>query len=401
MTRPIPYSRIASQVFGIPLLIAESHGLIIAEYLASRIDQDPAANAFRGAPVAAPGRDQKPVALGYRRAGNVAIVNLHGELVNRGAWMGASSGLTSYEGFTQSLKNAASDAEADSLIIDVNSPGGAAPGMIEAARAVREVSKSKPVTAIVNAMSFSAAMGVASGATEIVASESSELGSIGVLMVHFDRSAAMAERGVKVTMFHAGAHKVDMNPFGPMGEDSAKAIQDRIDRTMTAFVDLVASHRRISQESIRKTEAGILSADQAVKIGLADRIGTFDSVLDRLANKSKNSSLMPPKMPSVQIQCRLSAVQNNPEILACPEWLKAATSLAQVENNRMSAGEIVAFVKSTVTPRTVPLSAIEPQSSDIKSDPLAGIGASAWPSQQSDEWPLDAKALYANRNEKK
>lgn len=67
---------------------------------------EPVANAFVGRPVI--GKDERY--RGYRITDKgVAIVPVHGELVNRGSWLGSHSGLVSYEGLRHSLRNAADD----------------------------------------------------------------------------------------------------------------------------------------------------------------------------------------------------------------------------------------------------------------------------------------------------
>ena len=144
-----------------------------------------------------------------------AIIPVMGTLVNRGAWTGAYSGMTSYEGLEASINRALADDQVSRIVLDINSPGGEATGMARIAEAVRRAKIKKPVIALVNDMAASAAYAIASQADRILISETSLVGSIGVLWVHFDHSRALAEKGVKPTIIHAGARKVDGNPYGP------------------------------------------------------------------------------------------------------------------------------------------------------------------------------------------
>lgn len=292
------YLRIANEVFGTPLLLAESQGLLIGEYLAARMTAGevptPQGNRFVGEEQFEPSADGGNRWRGYAKINNVARVGLMGELVNRGAWMGSYSGMTSYEGFEHQMSLVEDDPDIDTVVLDVNSPGGAAGGMIPASRTVRRVARRKRVVAVVNSLAASACYGVISGASEIVATEDAELGSIGVLLLHFDRSKRLEDHGVRATIIHAGKRKVDGNPFGPLEGDARAALEARVDGIMDKFVGLVSEHREISAKSVRDLEAAILSADQAVAAGLADRIGTFDSVLSELtratASQAKRNS---------------------------------------------------------------------------------------------------------------
>ena len=52
-----------------------------------------------------------------------AIIPVMGTLVNCGAWTGAYSGMTSYEGLEASISRALADDEVSRLVLDINSPG--------------------------------------------------------------------------------------------------------------------------------------------------------------------------------------------------------------------------------------------------------------------------------------
>ena len=171
----------------------------------------PEANRFTGSSRRADGTTSM-----MRTADGVAIIPVLDTLVNRGAWLDSRSGLTSYEGIAAQLRAAGSDPEVRSVLLDISSPGGEAAGMAGLADLIRSVRQTKPVTAFVNDMAASAAYGIASAANEIVISPTSILGSIGVVMLHADRSGELAAQGVKPTLIFAGSHKVDGNPFEPL-----------------------------------------------------------------------------------------------------------------------------------------------------------------------------------------
>ncbi|MDX2265439.1 MAG: S49 family peptidase [Hyphomicrobiales bacterium] len=268
---------LADRVIGRPLLIHPQKLETIAAVLGARIGLDdfeavtPEASRFRGA-----------TANGgmYRRDGSTAFIPVIGSLVNRGAYVGAVSGLTSYEGLEAQLDAAMSDPNVARIVLDINSPGGEAMGMYRFARKVRAAREQKPVIAYVNDMAASAAYGIASQATEIVASESSIIGSIGVVMMHVDRSAEMAKAGRKHTFIFAGAHKVDGHPYAELPESVRADLQAEVDQFYASFVALVAEGRpKLSVKAIRATEARTYVGADAVTAALADRIGDLDAIL--------------------------------------------------------------------------------------------------------------------------
>lgn len=216
-----------------------------------------------------------------RKIGNSSVITIDGSLVNRGAWVGANSGLTSYEGIEAQIVQAAADRETNSIILDINSFGGEATGMFALAATIREIRDEKPIVALINDTAASAAYGIASAANEIVISPTSLVGSIGVVMMHLDRSAEMKAKGISPTFIHAGAHKVDGHPFGPLPESVKAALQRDVGTFYDRFVEVVEAGRgsRTTAQRARETEARTFIGQQAIDAGLADRIGTLAEIV--------------------------------------------------------------------------------------------------------------------------
>jgi membrane-bound ClpP family serine protease len=87
--------------------------------------------------------------------------------------------------------------EVQSILFDIDSPGGEAAGMFNLAATIREARKWKRVVASVNDIAASAAYGIASAADEIVVSPTSIIGWIGVVMMHLGRSGELAANGIR------------------------------------------------------------------------------------------------------------------------------------------------------------------------------------------------------------
>ena len=281
--------RLASLIFNRPHAILPEAAEAIVAALDGRIGEvdldlsalgragDGLANSFTGRPVL--GDDKAP--RGYRiTERGAAIVPIRGELVNRGAWLGASSGLVSYEGLRHSLRNAAADPNARSIVLDIDSPGGQVTGMAETSDLMRAIAEVKPVVAVANGLAASAAYGIASAASRIVVGRDAHVGSVGVVWLHADRSRQLDKAGIKVTLVHAGARKVDGNPFQPLPDDVRGEIQGRIDAAYDGFVGLVMAGRpQLTDRAIRDTEARLYEGRQAVERGLADDVSTFDAAV--------------------------------------------------------------------------------------------------------------------------
>src|SRR5581483_8663120 len=96
---------------------------------------------------------------------------------------------------------------------------------------------------VANTQIGSAAYWLASQAHEIVASPSSEVGSVGVYQLHRDVSKAMDAAGVKHTLVSAGKYKVEGNPYEPLAGEARDAVQQVVDDYYGMFVKAVADGR--------------------------------------------------------------------------------------------------------------------------------------------------------------
>lgn len=236
---------------------------------------------------------QRYKALPYRRTEDgVAVISIVGTLINRGAWIGSYSGEVSYEGIKHQLAEAVADPKVGSILLDIESPGGEAVGAFEAAAAVRQANAAKPVVAVTNGMTASSGYALASGARRIVATPTGISGSIGVVLIHADWSRRLDKEGITPTLIFAGAHKVDGNPFQPLPANVREDLQREVNQYYDLFVETVAAGRRnLSAAAIRATEARAYIGAEAVAIGLADEVGTFETAIDGL------KSFAPPRAP--------------------------------------------------------------------------------------------------------
>ncbi|AZG78530.1 S49 family peptidase [Methylocystis rosea] len=229
----------------------------------------------------------------YRFRKGVALITVEGSLVNRGAYIGAASGLTSYEGVTAQFAAAAADPDVKTIMLDLDSPGGEAGGAFELADFVHAVAQEKPVVAIVNALAASAAYAMASGASRIITTPSGVSGSIGVVVLHLDQSKRLEKMGVVPTLIYAGGHKVDGNPFEPLPEDTRADLQAEVDQLYAMFVATVARGRsNLTEDAIRATEARTCLGAEAVEIGLADDVGTFVDIAEELQSSGMGRKFM-------------------------------------------------------------------------------------------------------------
>jgi signal peptide peptidase SppA len=197
---------------------------------------------------------------------------------------------TTLASFMGQFRAAMADDAVKAVVLDVDSPGGMAAGVAEAADEMHELRKRKKVVAVANSTMASAAYWLASQAHEIVGSQSAQVGSIGVLAAHQDLTALAEREGVKVTLISAGKHKTEGHPLEPLTDEARAHIQALVDEQYAYFVKAIASGRNVSQKAVRDGygEGRVLGPNAALSAGMIDRVGTLRETIAKLGGAASD-----------------------------------------------------------------------------------------------------------------
>lgn len=179
------------------------------------------------------------------------------------------------------------------VLLYINSPGGTVDDANAIYRALMDYKKKykTPIFAFVDGLCASGGVYIASAADKIFATETSIIGSVGVILgPSFNFSGLMDRYGVQAKTITEGKDKDMLSPFRPWvpGEDASL-------RTITAdlyaqFVSIVASARpRLSQEKlIHEYGAQVYIAKTAEEYGYIDVAGAdYATALSELAKAAQ------------------------------------------------------------------------------------------------------------------
>lgn len=303
MNKMINLPRLAEQVFGVPhyvtrqtmdsvkaVLIPRIHGLSDDSGIMLALNSDDETHAEQVQP-----------------AGGIAVIPVHGILVpRRGQITQACTELTSYELIRSQLRAALNDPSISEIALDINSGGGAAVGCKELADYIYQSREIKPITAIVNFSAFSAAYFIAAACSKVVVSQTSGVGSIGVIMEHLDTSKLEENVGVKFTTFYRGDNKNNGSPHAPLSDDASNMFNSLVDEAYVLFTTSVAQYRGLDTQAVINTQAGLYFGQNAVSAGLADEVSDPQNAINTIAAKYSQ----PAKRSSIQMQAALIEMQS-------------------------------------------------------------------------------------------
>ncbi|MGE0717188.1 MAG: S49 family peptidase [Alphaproteobacteria bacterium] len=281
MTAPaLPLPHLAERVFNRAHLIDPRKARAILAALAPRLGLPLAVGPAAPSPAM-----QAPAPAAVPGQRSIAVIPVHGTLVARGSWMDAESGLQSYRGVLEDFRAARDDASVAGILFDVDSPGGECDGAFDLADEIAAARDVKPVWAVANHAAYSAAYAIAAACSRIVVSRTGGVGSIGVFGLHLDVSGADEQAGHVWTPVFAGARKLDGWEHRPLSDGARAAAQAEVDQLYGLFCGSVARWRGLDEKAVRATEAGCFSglSGDAVRLGLADAVGTIDDALAELS----------------------------------------------------------------------------------------------------------------------
>ncbi|WP_321367946.1 S49 family peptidase [uncultured Desulfuromusa sp.] len=217
--------------------------------------------------------------------GNVAVVPISGPIFRYANLFTEFSGATSLGLLTLDFQKALQEKSVKSILLWPDSPGGQVNGTNEYSDMVYQARKIKPVYAYVGGTAASAAYWDISGCQEIIVDETACLGSIGVVATYQDDSKAKAAEGIETIEIVSSASpnkRPDLKT-----EEGRSLIKAEVDALADVFIAKVAKHRGVSDERVRSEfgQGGVFIGADAVDAGLADRIGSFEEVVETMQQK--------------------------------------------------------------------------------------------------------------------
>lgn len=319
-------------------------------------------------------------AVGNVNYPNVAIIPIHGTFTKRSHPFASLSGEVSGESIKSAIDSALNDNAIDAIVLDIESPGGTVDGTMELADYIYSIRGKKPIVSYANGLMASALYWIGSSADKIVAFDTTQVGSIGVVMSHFDYSKAYDTAGVKPTVMHSGKYKAFGNKFEPLTEESKQYIQDNLDAYYTLFVDGVARNRGTTAEEVlsKMADGRIFIGREAKRAGLIDKVGNMEAAIKLALSLVKGEQKMADEKATVdmtQLQAQMAEMQKNLELTT--KQLQEANAKAEARENELKAEREAAALKEKKATMSASLGKYGAKDNTALVDALVAMGDSS------------------------
>jgi protease IV len=228
-------------------------------------------------------------AINFKVSGKdrIALIYAEGDIVD-GEGTGDNIG---GDKFRKLIRRVRLDKSIKAIVLRINSGGGSALASENIWRELSLAKKDKPVIVSFGDVAASGGYYIASGADSIFASPNTITGSIGVFALlpnmqnFFKNKLGITFDGVK-TAEHADAGTV----YRPLSEQEKKYFQNSVDRIYTQFKQRVAEGRKKDISYVDSIAQGrVWSGEDALRLGLVDKIGNLQNAIDCAARMAKTS----------------------------------------------------------------------------------------------------------------
>lgn len=211
------------------------------------------------------------------RVDSTGVVPVKGIISREISQLERACGAVGVEDVRQMIEDGLADPTIDSLVLDVDSPGGGVTGLHELAEYISDAKSIKPIIAHTSGSMCSAAYYLSVGASAVYSTGSATVGSIGTYIAILDESRALESTGRKVEMIKAGDHKAVGYPGTTLDDDQRAALQAHVDELNDQFQGFVIDHR--PAVAMSTMDGRFFTGNTARDLGLVDSITDLDKAI--------------------------------------------------------------------------------------------------------------------------
>lgn len=229
-----------------------------------------------------PETTQKNTLLGYK----IAVIDIEGSIESGKSKQGVLFGnvSTGAEDIERIIKDIEKNKFIKGVIVRINSPGGGVLASDRIYRALKSLSKKKPVIAYLSNIAASGGYYIALGADKIYASPWTLTGSVGVISTYISAKKLADNIGIDHTSLSTGESQLSQSLFDDIWEEQRHVLQQYQDYFYKEFRSLVKNSRQLTNKEVNDIAQGhIIIGKNAKKLKMVDGIQTFHKTLQDLS----------------------------------------------------------------------------------------------------------------------
>jgi protease-4 len=214
----------------------------------------------------------------------IAIVYAEGDIVDGSG----GSGLIGGDALARELRRVRTDSKIKAMVLRVNSPGGSATASETIRRELALIGRTKPVVVSMGTVAASGGYWISTASTRVFAEPNTITGSIGVFSLVPNFKSLANRQGITFDTVTTGRFADMFTVTRPRTPEEMAVLQRSVDAVYDAFIERVATSRKLSPDSVRAVADGrVWSGADAMRIGLVDSLGGLDAALRSAVAQAK------------------------------------------------------------------------------------------------------------------
>lgn len=288
----------------------------------------------------------------YEFVSGVAVIPVEGVIMRRSSFFAAG-----LKDISAALDAALAAPDVRAILFSIHSPGGQARGVKEVADAIFAARRVKPCAAWVDGLCASAAYWLASATGAVYAGPSAEVGSIGVILRHMDKSGWNKEMGLAFTYVTAGSYKAVGHPDGALSERDMGVLQARVDAIYEMFCGDVAQRMGLAPDNRAAWADGRdFLAGEAESLGLVTAIAPSRAeaikqlLKETHMDKAELARSHPDLLAAIQREAAEAALKERDTSEEAAQATASALALMETVCGKETADKVRALMETGVTP---------------------------------------------------
>jgi len=244
-----------------------------------------------------------PRELNFKEKNRIAVIYAIGD-INSGEGDDLTIGS---DRIAAAIRSARLNKDVKAIVLRVNSPGGSALASDIIWREVLLAKGEKPVVVSMGNLAASGGYYIAAAADSIFAAPNTLTGSIGVFGIIPNFESFFENKiGITFDRVTTGPYADLLNTNRPMTADEEAIVQQMVNRIYEDFVKVVADGRGLSTDSVHALAQGrVYTGEQALEIGLVDKLGDLDDAIACAARMAKLKSYRLKNLPEQKDQLQM------------------------------------------------------------------------------------------------
>lgn len=227
----------------------------------------------------------------------IAIIYANGEIVDSGEGISPSK-------YTKVISDVRKDSTIKAVLLRVDSPGGSAMAAEIIRKELELLRKEKPVVVSYGNYAASGGYWISAECDKIFTNETTLTGSIGVFSMIPNIEKIVKEKArINIVNINSNEHSDMMTMTKPLDRAEAAYMQKGVEVIYDTFLSIVANGRDMTTQEVDKIAQGrVWSGTDAIKVDLADEIGTIYDALNYTINISELEDYQLVEYPKVKSQ---------------------------------------------------------------------------------------------------